>query len=305
MTKNLPTVPIKPSIPTPALNLDSLKFVSILAEKVHRSKIFGNISSPADAEVRMLLAMSLGLTPFQGLQHIISISGKPSLKETTMRALVLRSGLLESLEETYDEGKKIATCTAKRFGIPNPIVRTFSWGDAEKAGLTIKLNSIYKLYPQRMLSARAASFVWRDGFSDVTHGLYTFEELEDGAKFADATTVEEIVPPALKPISTSYIIDGVTVPRESMYELIEGKLFWIQHGGDKEDLKNFTEWQEANNAAIQLYMRENPMEKEMLVELKKTQTEAIHARTNAEAEAALSADAILANDDEVKNDTPA
>lgn len=131
----------------------------------------------------ILHGMEVGLTPMMALQSIAVINGTPSLWGDGALAVVRASGLLLSLveEPIMDaEGKKVAgyRCTAVRRNQPEPITRTFTTADAEKAGLLGKPGP-WQDYRARMLQMRARAFVLRDGFSDALRGLSIAEEAMD------------------------------------------------------------------------------------------------------------------------------
>lgn len=78
----------------------------------------------------------------------------------------------KAFDEPWDESNPrnvTAHCTGRRQG-GNPVKRTFSTADAEKAGLTNK-ETPWKGYPTRMLQMRARSWALRDAFPHVLKGL--------------------------------------------------------------------------------------------------------------------------------------
>lgn len=131
---------------------------------------------PEDCTVAILQGLELGLSPVAALQSIAIVNGRPSLYGDGFLAVIRASGLLEWVKET-DDGK-VATCVMKRRGEPEPITRTFSIADAEKAGLA-KKSGPWTSYPARMRQMRARGFCGRDGFADVLKGLSLAEEAHD------------------------------------------------------------------------------------------------------------------------------
>ena len=92
-----------------------------------------------------------------------------------MLAIVRGSGLLEFIrEEPTDEG---CTCTIKRKG-EEPVARTFTMADAQKAGLANKQGP-WTQYPKRMMQMRARAYALRDVFPDVLRGVEIAEEARD------------------------------------------------------------------------------------------------------------------------------
>jgi hypothetical protein len=83
----------------------------------------------------------------------------------------------QDIEETFDSATRTATCIVKRAG-RTPVTETFSWLDAEKAGLT-KKDGPWQTNPKRMLKMRARGFALRDMFADRLQGIVSAEEAED------------------------------------------------------------------------------------------------------------------------------
>ena len=115
---------------------------------------------PLDCLVAIQAGMSLGLVPWQSLQNIAVINGKPTVFGDALIGLVRRHPDCKGIKETIDgEGDdRTATCTVKRLqgGEIEEITKTFSWRDAKKADLTTR--GPWKSYPDRMLQMRARGF---------------------------------------------------------------------------------------------------------------------------------------------------
>ena len=136
---------------------------------------------PLDCYVAIQCGMSMGLNPFQSLQNIAVINGRPTVWGDALIGLVRRHPDCKGIKETIDgEGDdRTATCTVKRLqgGEIEEITKTFSWRDAKKADLTTR--GPWKSYPDRMLQMRARGFALRDGFPDALAGVITREEADD------------------------------------------------------------------------------------------------------------------------------
>ena len=146
---------------------------------------------PGDCLVAMQMGASVGLNPFQAIQSIAVINGRPCMWGDAVLGIVMASGLCEDINET-DDGTA-ATCTVKRKGKPTPVVRTFSMEMAKAAkvwapgrdnapGKWISLSERpgpWQSYPERMRQMRARSWALRDAFPDVLKGLAIREEVED------------------------------------------------------------------------------------------------------------------------------
>lgn len=139
-------------------------------------------NSPA-VGAAILFGRELDMPPLQSLQQVHMIEGRPSLAAEHMRAMVLAAGH----EITYDlNSPGQVTATGRRWyggarGWSGPTSVTWSMAMAERAGLLGKKN--WQRYPRRMLSARATSELCALVFADITHGIPSLEELEDGGLY--------------------------------------------------------------------------------------------------------------------------
>lgn len=158
------------------------------------------MDTPEKAMIAIMRGMEVGLTPFQALDKIAVVNGRPTIWGDGAMALVRASGLCEWVKEKI-EGQgdaRVGVCEAKRRGDPEPIRRTFSVADAKRANLWGKQGP-WSQYEERMLQMRARAFTLRDGFADVLGGLYLKEEfdgIEGKATVIQATVVPIPVPPA-------------------------------------------------------------------------------------------------------------
>jgi hypothetical protein len=136
--------------------------------------------------VALQLGAEVGLSPMASVQNIAIINGRPGLFGPAMLAVVEASGKLVQIEE-FIEGEgdaRKAVCIVQRVGRKARRAE-FSVGDAKRAGLWDKRGKNgtagpWQQYPERMLQARARSFLLRDVFPDVLSGLpQSVEELQD------------------------------------------------------------------------------------------------------------------------------
>ena len=132
---------------------------------------------PNDCFVALQMGAEIGMEPFQAIQSIAVIEGKPCLFGDGLIGVVRASPLCEWVEESISEDGKVATCKTQRKGDPNPITASYSLTDATMAGIANKNN--WKKYPQRMLQMRARAFCLRDAYPDVLKGMSVAEEVED------------------------------------------------------------------------------------------------------------------------------
>lgn len=139
-------------------------------------------NKPANIFLAVSAGASLGLAPFQAMQNIAVINGKPSIWGDALLAMVRNDKRCLSVKEsiTGEGNDRTATCSVSRLapnGETEVITSSFSIGNAQKAGLLNK--KPWQSYPDRMLQMRARGFALRDAFADVIGGLITSEEAED------------------------------------------------------------------------------------------------------------------------------
>ena len=139
---------------------------------------------PEDVFLALNYGLELGLGPAASLRAISVIKGTPALRADAMVGLALSSGHAEFFRCVESDGEK-ATYETKRKGSPQAERKTFTIEDARTAGLAG--SNTYKSYPKHMLEARAKSWLARDVYPDLLHGIYSSEEVSE---FADAPVVQ-------------------------------------------------------------------------------------------------------------------
>jgi len=152
---------------------------------------------PADVLIAVQMGQELKLKPLQALSSIVVINGKPTLYGDGLLAVARGSGKCEWVDEKLDETTMTATCTVKRIGEPEPVVRTFSKSQAEKANLWQKVGP-WQQYPKRMLQMRARTFALRDAFADVLKGVSDTDEVQDYESVGTTSQGAEIMMPRRK-----------------------------------------------------------------------------------------------------------
>ena len=132
---------------------------------------------PNDCFVALNMGAELGMEPFQAIQSIAVIEGKPCLYGDGLIGVVRASPKCKWIEETMSDDGTVATCRTLRDGDPNPTERSYSMDDAVLAGISNKYN--WKKHPKRMLQMRARSYCLRDAYPDLLKGLGVVEEMQD------------------------------------------------------------------------------------------------------------------------------
>lgn len=176
------------------------------AEIIYKSGTAPRGMNPQQIMVSILRGAALGLEPFQALDKIPIVNGRPLIMGEAALALVRSSGKAAYVKEWFEgEGeKRIAFCEAKRG--EEIITRQFSVADAIRAGLWGKQGP-WKQFPDRMLGMRARAFCLRDGFADILGGLYLREEF-DGASM-------DMTPEPSEPITAEQIIELTALIEET------------------------------------------------------------------------------------------
>lgn len=157
----------------------------------------------------LIQGYQLQLPPLTALQHIIPVNGLLSIKGDLAKSMIFNSGKLKPgswLEEesgSIEAGDYMVKITATRSDNGQTLSRSFSVGQAKRAGLWITEQQVngqdgwkYKSsawwkYPSRMCNYRALGFIARDMFPDVMAGIYTTEEAMDIPKDVTETIETE------------------------------------------------------------------------------------------------------------------
>ena len=148
-----------------------------LAEIISKTSFKAGHKSPEDIFIAMSMGQQIGLNPFQSVQNISVINGRPSLWGDGLVAVCQSHPDYEGIEESFDKESWEAMCTVKRKGKP-PVTETFSKEDAQIAGLWGKTGP-WKSYPRKMLRNRARTWALRTQFADSLMGLVTTEEAQE------------------------------------------------------------------------------------------------------------------------------
>lgn len=155
---------------------EALCFANLMA----RGAMLPQKVTPEQATISIIAGARLGLDPFQSVQSIAVINGRPALWGDGMVAIVKSSGLVEDEQieylPNYKECKGVRV-RVKRKGVKTAYEGLFSLEDAKQAGLLGR--GVWASYTRRMLLNRARAFAYRDGFADVLKGFRSAEEEQD------------------------------------------------------------------------------------------------------------------------------
>jgi len=148
--------------------------------------------------VALCMARNLKLDPMMALQNIYVVNGTPSLSSQMLIGLVNSSGLIEGSIVFESNNKPLedlvitAKCKLKSGEIASV---SYSYASAKAAALTGK--PPWKAAPEQMMRYRAAAFLVRSHFPQVSLGLITKEE------------AEEISPPLLESQSSAARLNAI------------------------------------------------------------------------------------------------
>jgi hypothetical protein len=163
----------------------SIDEASTLAKAAVASRLYA-VQSAEAALMILLTGRDLGLTASQSLRAIHVISGKPVVSADALVAAVRRSGLCASWR-VVESTPTSATIETKRLGEEHAESETFTWADAERAGLTRGDN--YRKWPREMLRHRCAAALARRVYPDAVLGCYDPGELPEEPQRATVEVV--------------------------------------------------------------------------------------------------------------------
>lgn len=195
---NLPAVaqPNRSMIPFSPQNLNEAMTISKqLATSDLCPKSFGG--KPENVLAAIMMGHELGFGVMQSLSNIAVVNGRASVWGEAVSALILNSGLCDYLlDSVTGDGKALSvTIKTKRKGMPE-YSYTYSWADAEKAGLVGK--DTYQKYPKDMLYWKCLGRVGKRIYADVMKGI-AIREIADEMETEYVGRVEVEEPKPEKP----------------------------------------------------------------------------------------------------------
>lgn len=140
--------------------------------------------NPSNCLIAIEQAQRMRISPLMVMQNLYPIQGRPSWSSQFLIAQVNNSGKYDielQYEETKDANGKPFSCTCWTLKKGRRVEgMTVDMQMAKDEGWLGKNGSKWKTMPQLMLRYRAASFFSRLNCPELTMGLYTKEEVEDG-----------------------------------------------------------------------------------------------------------------------------
>lgn len=161
---------------------EQMNSLQTAADALHASGFFKDVTSKAQAMVKVMAGAELGLPPFAAMSGIHIVQGKPVLGANLIATLVKNSGRYDYRIKTLDN----QSCVLEWYENGKPVGEAgFTIAEANAAGLTNK--PTWKAYASDMLFARAISRGARRFAPGIFGGapVYTPDELgvdtdEDG-----------------------------------------------------------------------------------------------------------------------------
>ena len=139
----------------------------------------------ARAALAIMKGSEVGLGPVTAISNIMIVNNKATIYGDGAKALVSASGKVEyekvEIEGAWADKTYKVTVRIKRWDQKEETVKSFSYADAQRAGLIGKggPNAPWTKYPERQVYWRAWSWAARDGVNDALSGLAVFEEVSD------------------------------------------------------------------------------------------------------------------------------
>jgi len=189
-TKELATV----QAPQSYLGLDFAQIKNV-AQALALSGIFDDAKDANVAFAKVLAGQELGLTPFQSLQEISFIKGKPNVSANVKAAKIKASGKYNYRVTAWDT----THCEIEFYELGKAVGKVdYTEADAKRSGVYDR-NSQYKTGPKAMYFAGAIRQGQRAYCPDTMGGIPTYdrEELEivEGEIVEPAKTVARETPP--------------------------------------------------------------------------------------------------------------
>lgn len=140
------------------------------------------------------MATRMELDPFQVLQNMYMVHGKPGMETKLALALVnTRGPFRDPIDWEFDDEENPRKCTAYAFLKSTGVRRSYTldWDTVIKEGWLNKDGSKWKTIPKLMLMYRSAIFLIRLVCPEVILGLSTLDELQDiNGEVVDVSPVE-------------------------------------------------------------------------------------------------------------------
>jgi hypothetical protein len=170
--------------------MNDLVALQSISKELAQSRLHAH-RNPADVLFVILVGESLGLNAATALMNIYNVNGMPAMKADLKLALAKRHPEYAGCEIDANTERCIVKMKRRNEnGTEEAITSTFTIDDAKRAGLFPKKDN-WRMYPQRMLKARAISYAVNDLFPDIVFGMLSSEEAQDIDRHTEKTIATE------------------------------------------------------------------------------------------------------------------
>jgi hypothetical protein len=170
--------------------MNDLVALQSISKELAQSRLHAH-RNPADVLFVILVGEFLGLNAATALMNIYNVNGMPTMKADLKLALAKRHPEYAGCEIDANTERCIVKMKRRNEnGTEEAITSTFTIDDAKRAGLFPKKDN-WRMYPQRMLKARAISYAVNDLFPDIVFGMLSSEEAQDIDRHTEKTIATE------------------------------------------------------------------------------------------------------------------
>jgi len=169
--------------------MNDLVALQSISKELAQSRLHAH-RNPADVLFVISVGEFLGLNAATALMNIYNVNGMPTMKADLKLALAKRHPEYAGCEIDANTERCIVKMKRRNEnGTEESITSTFTIEDAKRAGLFPKKDN-WRMYPQRMLKARAISYAVNDLFPDIVFGMLSSEEAQDIDRRTEKTMAE-------------------------------------------------------------------------------------------------------------------
>jgi len=194
---------------------DNFKMAWQMAQALSQSTVVPAAfqKNPSNCLIAIEQATRLNMSPFMVMQNLYIIQGKPSWSSKFLIAMINGSGRFDT-ELQYDEAADANgapySCLAWAMKNGRRIEgMKITMDMAKKEGWLSKNGSKWNTLPALMLRYRAASFFASLNCPELTLGIYTKEEFEDGTIIDGTADVREAVKEDIAQNANATIFDVI------------------------------------------------------------------------------------------------
>lgn len=202
----------------------AMQMAKALAESTIVPQTYQN--NPSNCLIAIEQAQRMNISPLMVMQNLFPIQGRPSWSSKFLIASINASHKFDmelQYDETKDKDGKPYSCVAWTMKNGRRVEgMEVNMQMAKDEGWLGKNGSKWKTMPQLMLRYRAASFFSSLNCPELTMGIYTKEEIEDGDfKEYPLEDIQEQVQREIEQNANSQDFEEVTEPQKSEQETPE------------------------------------------------------------------------------------